>query len=1081
MSGFIEACLKQSRTVLLLFSLLVGGGLIAYLTIPKESTPDIQVPWVHISLNHPGMSPQDATRLLLRPVEKQLQSIEGVKEITSVALEGGGYVAIEFYAGLNLNKALTDVRDKVNLAKKDFPTDTLEPIVEETNMSLFPVLVVQLSGDVPERILYSASKKIQDAIENVTSVLKVKLVGDRKEVIEITIDPLRLESYKIKPGDISRIFQQNNVMVPKGLITMGQGSFGLTTPGILQEINELMNLPIQSSNNAVIRLKDVAQVKRTFKDATSMARTRGNYSVALEVSKRIGENIIDTVEKVKETVNEKIGDLKGKINITFAQDTSDHIRNMLKELQNNILLALILVMIVIIASLGWRSALLIGLAVPVSFLSAIFFMHMAGMTLNVVVLFSLILSTGMLVDGAIIVVEYADRKMAEGYDKFQAYREGAIRMAWPVITSILTIIVVFMPLLFWPGITGQFMKYLPITLMATLSMSLLVALILVPVLGSQFAKLSEKNAHHQKELALMEAGPLEHVKGLSGYYIRYLNPLLNHPGKVIMGGIGVLISVIALYMVFGRGVEFFPNIEPESAAFLVHARGNHSLEEQNRIVSLVETKILKGPFFKTVSTQVGANLGENNDIIGKITVEFTDWQHRPKATEILKEYGKEVNQIPGISVEIEQPKGGPSQGKDIQLNITSQNYTLLSPELVRLKGYLKTISGLKDLSDTGPISGIEWEIQVDRAEASKYELSIIDISQAIQMLGSGLKVSTFQPLDSRDQLDIILRFPTTDRTLKHLEDLRLQTKKGSVPLKNFIKKIVKQKVNSIERIDGKPVFKVSSNVMPGVLSSDKVEEISAWLQVNPPAHGVEIKFQGEEADKKETGVFLMKAFGSAIFLILVILVTQFNSFFSAFLVLSAVIMSTVGVFIGLMIMDQPFGIVMTGIGIIALGGIIVSNNIIFIDTFDHLIAEYHKARGYGEKMSETPIISKSTINNEIFDDENPRDSMLQIQKLPLSVFREIILRTGALRLRPIILTKLTAILGLLPILARLDIDFMNFTVHHGAPSSEWWVQLATAIVFGLAFASLITLIITPCALMMRENYKSKKIIKTTNF
>jgi multidrug efflux pump len=669
----------------------------------------------------------------------------------------------------------------------------------------------------------------------------------------------------------------------------------------------------------------------------------------------------------------------------------------------------------------------VGLAIPVSFLSAIFFMGLAGITLNNVVLFSLILSVGMLVDGAIIVVEYADRKIAEGLSKQEAYREAAHRMTWPVISSITTIIVVFLPLLFWPGIVGQFMKYLPLTLIATLSMSLLVALILVPVLGSMFGKIDHSDTQEMKELSKMETLPLDKLHGLAGFYIRLVEPLLNHPIKVILSTLAILGIVLGIYGKFGHGVEFFPKIEPDSAVFLVRARGNHSAEEKDRIVREVEAKLLHATEFKNVYSSSGLLDNVDEDVIGKISVEFINWQQRPPAGEILETYLNKINIIPGVKIEVEDQKHGPSQGKAIQIELTSPDYSLLMPELLRIRKYLETVPGLIDIEDSSPMPGIEWQIQIDRTEAAKSGTSIRQVGSMIQLIGDGLKVSTYKPKNSKEELDVVLRFPKEHRTLKQLDHTRLYNQKGHVPLSSFVRRAPKQKISNIERVDGVPVLRVKANTAFKVLPAKKVQEIQEWLAANPANPDVKITFKGEEQDKKETEEFLTKAFATAIFLILIILVSQFNSFFSSFLVLSAVLLSTIGVFLGLLIMGQPFGIVMTGIGIIALSGIIVSNNIIFIDTFDAL--------------------SKTNKN-----------------------VREVILRTGALRLRPIILTKLTAILGLLPIMLRMDIDFMGHSITVGAPSSEWWVQLSTAIVYGIMFASLITLIVTPCALMLRANY-----------
>ncbi len=1027
MKWLIDLALNHTRSVLLLFGFLVVAGIIMYVTIPKESSPDVQIPYAVVILSNPGISPEDAERLLVAPAETELQNIEGLKEMKSKSYADYAVIFLEFQVGQDLNKAITSVRNQISIARNTFPDGTNEPVVKEINLSLFPVITVQLSGDVPERYLYALAETMQTEVENLNNVLEAKLVGGREEVLEITIDPIRLQAYNISMEELMDIFARNNLMVPAGKVNIGKGSFSLKTPGLLQTEAEILNIPIKASANAVVRIKDVASIRRTYKDVKTFARSWGKPSVTLEVSKRLGKNIIETIRKVRNTVGTRVEQITNKVSVTYAQDMSDHIKAVLKELQNNILMAIFLVMLVIIGSLGWRASILVGLAIPVSFLSAIFFMGLAGITLNNVVLFSLILSVGMLVDGAIIVVEYADRKIAEGLSKREAYREAAHRMTWPVISSISTIIVVFLPLLFWPGIVGQFMKYLPLTLIATLSMSLLVALILVPVLGSMFGKIDCSDKEEVTELAKMETLPLDKLHGIVGFYIRIVDPLLNHPLKVILSTVAILVVVLGAYWKFGHGVEFFPKIEPDSAVFLVRARGNYSVQEKDRIVRQVEAKLLNAKEFKNIYTSSGILDNVDEDVIGKIAVEFRNWQERPPARQVLQDYIKKVDTVPGVKVEVEDQKSGPSQGKAIQIELSSTDYSLLAPEIARIRKYLESIPGLTDIDDSSPVPGIEWQLKVDRTEAAKSGANIRQVSGMIQLIGDGLKVSTYKPKDSSEELDVVLRFPKEHRTLKQLDHTRLYNQNGQIPLSAFLKRTPKQRVNSIERIDGFPVLRIRANTAAGVLPAKKVHEIRVWLDANPGNKDVQIKFKGEEQDKQETEQFLMKAFLTAIFLILIILVSQFNSFFSSFLVLSAVLLSTIGVFVGLLVMGQPFGIVMTGIGIIALSGIIVSNNIIFIDTFDSL-AEKNKN------------------------------------------IREVILRTGALRLRPIILTKLTAILGLLPIMLRMDIDFLGHSITVGAPSSEWWVQLSTAIVYGILFASLITLIVTPCALMLRANY-----------
>jgi multidrug efflux pump len=1031
MKKLIDVSLKNHRVVLLLFSFLILSGLSTYFSIPKESAPDVKVPIIYTVVKHPGISPKDAENLLVKPLEEELRNVQGIKKMTASASEGSGAVVLEFQAGYDLSKALSDVRQAVSMAKTKFPSDTKEPEIKEVNVSLFPVLVAHLWGNVPDRTLLTVSKDLQKHIEKNKSVLDASLVGGRDEVLELIVDPLKLESYGLTFDECLAFFARNHVMVSSGAFETGSGKISVHTPGLIEHPKELEDLPLKVDplNKTVVRFKDVGRINVTYVDRTSYSRIDGISSIALEVSKRTGENIIKTIKSVREITEEFVKDFSNAIKVTFTQDTSKRIHEMLKDLQNNILLAVILVMLVIVLSLGWRSALLVGVAVPASFLSGIFILGLLGCTMNIVVLFSLVLSVGMLVDGAIIVVEYADRKMLEGLSPLSSYQQAAGRMCWPVISSTMTILIVFFPLIFWPGTIGQFMKYLPLTLLATLVSSLFVALIFIPVLGGLFAKPSAHSYKVQEAIKTTENGDLMTLQGLTGSYVRLLEKLLHTPWKILGFVLALLVVIIFTYSKLGKGVEFFPDVEPESAAYVVHARGNLSLEEKDRLVRLVEKDLLGVPFFKSVSAQTKEKNG--SDSVGRITVELADWKVRPKANAVFEQTMKIVNQHPGIIVEIKKNKKGPNKGKNIQLLITGPSIEDLTAEVQRVRTFLEQVPGIEDIEDSRPLPGLfEWDVHIDREEAAKFGLSIKQIGLTLNALMEGTKIGSYRPPSSQDEVDIVIRFQKKDRTPTMINNLRIQTPKGAIPLSRLATWSPKPKVDLIERTDGHLSMELEANVNHRYLTNDKVREIRTWLKENPPKAHVSVAFQGEEEDKAETKTFLAKAFCIAIFLIIVLMLIQFNSFFSTFVILSVIVLSTIGVLVGHLIMQQPFSIVMSGIGVIALAGIIVSNNIIFIDTFDQL----------------KPII-----------------------KDPI----EVILRTAAQRLRPVILTKVTTILGLLPILCQVNIDFIGLSLTFGDPANAWWVQLATAICFGVLFASILTLVVTPCILMVRENRQKK--------
>jgi len=1029
--SIIHGAFSRPRTVLLLLVLILIAGTFSYITIPKESDPDIDIPIIYVLMNHEGISPGDAERLLIRPMEQELRGIDGVKEVISTAFEGGANVTLEFDAGFDPDIAIDDVRAKVDLAKPELPDDTDEPSVHEVNLSLFPVLVVTLSGDVPERTMLRLARDLQDEIENISEVLEATIQGERDELVEIVIDPMLVESYALDAVALIDFVGRSNRLVAAGALDTGAGRFGVKVPGLLEGADELLALPVKVQDDAVTTVGDIAEVRRTFKDPETFARVHGDTALAIEVSKRTGENIIATIENVREVVALATIDWPAGVEVAFSQDQSGDIRNMLADLQNNVLSAILLVMIVIVWALGWRSAALVGVAIPGSFLAGILVLSSAGLTMNVVVLFSLILAVGMLVDGAIVVTEYADRKMAEGVHRREAYLGAATRMAWPITASTVTTLVAFLPLMFWPGIVGEFMKFLPITLIATLTASLAMALVFVPTLGSLFGKSGAADPKKARALAVYSEDGLDQVGGFTGFYLGVLRGALRHPAKILIGAVVVLIGVQFSYGVLGKGVEFFPDIEPEQAVFQVHARGNLSIWEKDALVREVEARILDMDEFDSIYAKVGGDGGggpnsQAEDVIGSITVELVDWEFRRPAVDIFEEVRERTADLAGIIIEPRGQQDGPAEGKPIQIQVSAINPDLIEPAIVLIRDHVDQVDGLVDIEDSRPLPGIDWEIEVDRAQAAKFGTDIASIGGMVQLVTNGLLISTMRPDDSKEEIDVRARFPDAWRTLDQLDRLRIETEMGQVPLANFVTRSAAPSVGTIDRVDGRRVMTIQADIAEGVLADAMVQELAAWIEETEFDPGLKVEFRGENEDQEEAAQFLMKAFGIALFLMAIILVTQFNSFYSAFLILSAVIMSTIGVMIGLLVTGKPFGIVMSGIGVIALAGIVVNNNIVLIDTFDRL---------------------KKTVSDPM----------------------EAILRTGAQRLRPVMLTTITTILGLMPMVMQVNIDFFNRTVQVGAPSTQWWVQLSSAIVFGLAFATMLTLIVTPSALMLREN------------
>ena len=1030
MESIIDAAVARSRPVLLILALVLIAGSVAYLTIPKEADPDVAIPIIYIVIPHDGISAQDAERLLVRPMEKELRNIEGLKEMRASAREGQATITLEFEAGFDSDQALNDVREKVDIAKVDLPDDSDEPTVNEVNVALFPVILVTLSGDIDERTLVKHARDLRDKLEGLAGILEVDIAGDREDLMEVIIDPVRLQGFNQSPETLLQFIDRNNKLVAAGAMDTGHGRFSVKVPGLFENVRDVLNLPIKTSGDKVVTFADVAIAHRTFKDANGFARINGQPAVALEVTKRIGTNIIDTIEEVRALVAEEQANWPDGIRVTFSQDKSQQIRDMLNDLQNNVLASVLLVMIVVVAALGVRTAGLVGVSIPGSFLAGILVLAFAGLTINIVVLFALIMAVGMLVDGTIVVVELADRKMAEGLERSQAYAAAAKRMAWPITAATATTLAAFMPLLFWPGIVGEFMKYLPITLIATLSASLFMALVFVPTLGSIIGRRAPDSDRNAAHLAAAEDGDLDSITGFTGAYVKVLRLAVTHPVTLVLLATILLAGGYTAYGVFGKGVEFFPDVEPENAVLHVRARGDLSVEESDALVREVESRLLDMGELATIYARTGTTFRAEvtEDTVGLIQLEFVDWKKRRPAREILDEVRERTGDLAGIIVEARKEEAGPPVGKPVQLQLSSRYPELLPQAVATVRRGLDQLGGFVDVTDSRPMPGIEWQVKVDRAEASRYGADITAVGNAIKLVTNGIKVGEYRPDDTDDEVEIRVRFPYNDRNIDELDRLRVPTESGAVPIGNFVQRAAVPRIGTINRADSRRVLTVQADVPEGVLPNDKVAEIKHWLKTAQIDPRISIEFKGEDEEQRRAEAFLIKAFGIALFIMAIILVTQFNSFYQALLILSAVVLSTVGVLLGLLVTGQPFGIVMSGVGVIALAGIVVNNNIVLIDTYNIL-----RHRG-------------------------------------MDTF-EAVMRTGAQRLRPVLLTTVTTILGLMPMVLGINIDLMDRSIAVGGPSTQWWTQLATAVAGGLAFATLLTLVLTPSLLVLGERLK----------
>ena len=1029
--NLIEAAMSRSRTVILSLLLVLVGGFIAYNTIPKEAEPDIEIPIIHVHISHDGISPEDSERLLVRPMEQELRSIEGIKEMSASAFEGGANVTLEFDAGVNTDNALQDVREKVDKAKAKLPGETDEPTVNEVKMSRFdPMLVLNLAGNIPERSLTKIAKDLKEKIEGLSGVLEVNLIGTREELMEVVIDPLAMESYGLDQAQIIRFVSLNNRLVAAGALHSSEGRFPVKVPGVFKSAADVLDMPIKVVGERVVHFKDIAEVRRTYKDAESVARLNGKPAIAIEVVQRAGANVIDTIDSIKALIATEQEYWPAEIEIVASRDKSKDVNDMLSELQNSVISAVLLVFIVIIGILGIRSALLVGIAIPGSFLMGILIIGYFGITINMMVLFALIMAVGMLVDGAIVVTEMADRRMAEGESRHDAYSRAAIRMAWPIIASTCTTLAAFVPLAFWPGTSGEFMKFLPITLIAVLSASLIMALLFVPTLGSIFGRTGANTEEARRNLTAAETGDLETVTGFTGSYIRILRRWLTRPWLSVAGVSALLLSVYLAFGLFGKGIEYFPDVEQPFGMIDIRARGDLSTEEKDALVRQVEERVLGMPEIEFLYAKTGSNDQGAEDQIGTLTLNYIAWDRRRKADEILAEITAKTSDLAGIHIEPRKPDSGPPIGKPIRIEFSSRFPEVLVRSVAEVRDLMETKPGIINIEDNRPLPGIEWQIKVDRAEAARFGADISLVGAMVQLVTNGIKIGEYRPNDSDDEIDIRVRYPEDRRTLSQIDELRIPSDNGLVPISTFVERVPAQKDGTIRRIDMRRTMSIDADVAANYLVNDIVADLREelpGLEIDPR---VSLTFGGSTQDQEEDQAFLARAMLMALAIMAIILVTQFNSIYQAGLILTAVVFSTGGVLLGHLIMGKPFGVIMSSVGVITLAGIVVNNNIVLIDTYNVL-------RSRGEHA---------------FD---------------------AILRTCAIRLRPVMLTTVTTIVGLMPMVLGINVNLIDREVSIGAPSSQWWTQLASSVAGGLAFATVLTLLLTPSLLMIHANFSKR--------
>jgi multidrug efflux pump len=1020
--------LKRQATVLALLVLIVIAGLYCYITLPRESFPDITIPYVFVTTTYEGVAPQDMEELITIPIERKIKGLSDVEEIRSTSAEGISTVAVKFLPTVDIDDAVQKVRDKVDQAKGDLPSDVPDdPVIQEVNFSDWPVIRVVLSGPFSLRRLQKFAEELEDPIESIQGVLDARLSGGLEREIHVEFDLDRVGAYNVPFSSLINAVTQSNVNMPGGSMDIGEAKYLVRVPEDFKHPSEIFSIVAFVRDGKPVYLRDLAFIQDSFKDPLTRSRINGQKSVTLAVQKRSGQNIVRVTDEVKRVVEEMRPLLPPSLTIDLTSDMSNDVRLMVSDLENNILTGLILVLAVIFTFIGGRSAIFIALAIPYSMFLTFSLLTGFDITLNMVVLFSLILALGMLVDNGIVIVENIYRHMQDGSPREEAARVATDEVAWPVITSTLTTLGAFFPMLFWPGIMGEFMGYLPQTLIMALSASLFVALVINPVLSARYQ--TAKPRIFEKKKRLKE--PL-----VKRFYLSLLIWALNHRIIVILTAFALLVGSILAFEIFGKGTEFFPESEPRRAYINIKAPEGTNLDTSDNLVAQAEKIVSKYEDIRYVISNIGSiggdpfSQGGTGTHINRVALDFKDFHERSMpSSEIVKEIReKALNAIRGAEVQVEKEEEGPPTGPPVNIEITGKDIYVLGDLSARVRKKIKDIPGLVDLKDNFVRGKPEIRVQVDKEKAALLGLDTYTIAYTVKAAINGVKVGVFR--EGKDEYDIIARLPDKDRhSMESLKRITVSGPRGEpIPLTSLAKVSLASGVGAIMRLDQKRVVTVSGDVS-GRLANDIIRDIDSRLSEGFDwPRGYSYRFTGEQKEQQKAADFLSKAFVAALFLIFIILITQFNSFVTPFIVLASVLLSLIGVFFGLLVTGTAFGIIMTGIGVISLAGVVVNNAIVLIDYYNQLMA-------------------KGLASSEALK------------------------QAGMVRFRPVMLTAITTILGLLPMAIGISFDFRKLAWDIGGESSQWWGPMAVAVIFGLAVATVLTLVVLPVLCSLADSLK----------
>ncbi|MFA6107304.1 MAG: efflux RND transporter permease subunit [Candidatus Latescibacterota bacterium] len=1014
---------RKPITVLVLTAFIIVVGLISYFSLPREAAPDVKIPFMIVSTVYPGVAPEDIENLVTRKIEQELKTLKNVEEITSSSSESVSIIAIEFDPKVDLDYALQRVKDKVESARQDLPEDAEEPVVTEINFENMPIINIILTADYDLVKLKKVADDFADDFEAIPGVLEAKITGALEREVKIKIDPARLSKYNLSLHDVTRTIQTEHVTIPGGAMEVGGYTYSVRVPGEIKDPYAFANLVVTATAQGPVYIRDVAEVEYGFKDRETISRLNGKPCITLSVTKRAGENIILIADEVKRIIAEREPSLPRGTHVVIQGDYSKFIRVMLRDLQNHILSGFVLVVLCIFVFLGVTNSFFIATAIPLSMLIAFVVIQMMGVTLNFIVLFSLIIALGRLVDDAIVVVENIHRHRSMGKGPVQGAIDGTNEVAAAVVSSTLTTVAAYAPMLFWPGIMGEFMKYLPITVIVVLMASLFVALVINPVFCSRFMRMS------QAEVDRFTGGSGFYHRVIIGNYEKVLRLATHRPKSTLAVAVLGLAASVALYGALGKGVEFMPQTDPDAAWISIKGPVGMRVEATDALAGQLEKTAAGFPDIANVVSNVGVSAsagdlsgGFNTQNEARIYMDFVDFDERSQAS--LKTFEESVDKVKyatGAEVRLDKEENGPPMGEPVEIQVTGDDYLTLGGIAKDLRARIKDIPGLGDLKDDFESSKPELTVRVDREKAAVLGLSTQDVAVAVRTAINGVDAGDFRI--EEDDYKINVRFAEQYRqSLGDLDRIFVFKDGRQIPLSSVAETATSAGLGTIRRADLERVVTITGSNY-GRLANDVLTDVKARLRGHELPSGYSIKYRGQDEEQQAAASFLMKALVITLLVIGMVLVTQFDSVVIVLIIMSSVIMSTIGALWGLMVAGLPFGVVMTGIGVISLAGVVVTNAIVLLDYVG-------KLRSWGRSKLDAVI------------------------------------EAGRTRFRPVILTALTTIVGIVPLAAgwAFDLDTLRFTA--GGSSSQWWAPMAVVIISGLSFATLLTLIVVPSIYML---------------